>query len=235
MTLKAKAKRIIRILHDYLRKHQCHFLAIFPDIDLPWKTPFTFWITNGTIAHYLYMWYLLNKYYLCLHFELEFYRYIVLRGNKYFHKFWFEILKIDAHNGEWIKYPTTEHPRFGSKITSTSLVVKLNSKDDVHTEGIFHPVEIHWVTNLDGTLHTHRDTSWASCYHALTMTESINKGILPEIALMDLEVCRQQWPHEDHWEMPNPLMGYDDSYYHNHDLDVNADVDEWFQGRDGWD
>ena len=39
----------------------------------------------------------------------------------------------------------------------------------------------------------------------------------------------------DHWEMPNPLMGYDDPYYHNHDPDVYADVDEeWFQGRDGW-
>ena len=31
-------------------------------------------------------------------------------------------------------------------------------------------------------------------------------------------------------------MGYDDPYYHNHDQDVDADVDkEWFQGRDGWD
>ena len=29
----ARAKRIIKILHDYLKKHQCHFLAIFPDID----------------------------------------------------------------------------------------------------------------------------------------------------------------------------------------------------------
>ena len=53
---------------------------------------------------------------------------------------------------------------------------------------------------------------------------------------MDPEVCKQQWPHKDHWEMPNPLIGYDDPYYHNHDPDVNADVDEeWFQGRDGWD
>ena len=33
--------------------------------------------------------------------------------------------------------------------------------------------------------------------------------------------------------MPNPLTGYDDPYYHNHD--PNADVDEkWFQGKDGW-
>ena len=145
-------------------------------------------------------------------------------------------MKIDAHVGEWIKYPTAKHPRFGSKITLTSLIVKLNSKNDFRAEGIFHLVEVHWVTNPDGTLHTHRDTSWVSCYHALIMIESLNKGILPEIVPMDPEVCRQQWPHEDHWEMPNPLMGYDDPYYHNHDPDVNADVDEeWFQGRDGWD
>ena len=145
-------------------------------------------------------------------------------------------MKIDAHNGEWIKYPTTEHPRLGSKIPSASVVDKLKSKDDVCAEGIFHPAEIYWVTNLSGTLHTHRDTYWASCYHALTMTESLNKGILPKILPIDLEVCRQQWPHEDHWKMPNPLIGYDDPYYHNHDSNVKADVDEeWFQGRDGWD
>ena len=53
---------------------------------------------------------------------------------------------------------------------------------------------------------------------------------------MDPETCRKQLPHEDHWEMPNPLEGYDDPYSHNHDSDANADVDEeWFQGRDGWD
>ena len=65
------------------------------------------------------MWYLLNEYYLCLHFELEFYRYIFPRGNRYFHKLWFELLKNDAHEGEWIDYPKVEHPRFGCKITST--------------------------------------------------------------------------------------------------------------------
>ena len=33
--------------------------------------------------------------------------------------------------------------------------------------------------------------------------------------------------------MPNPFMGYDDPYYHNHDPNVNAKFDEeWFQGRD---
>ena len=33
LTLVARAKRIIKTLHDYLKKHQCHFLAIFPNID----------------------------------------------------------------------------------------------------------------------------------------------------------------------------------------------------------
>jgi len=79
------------------------------------------------------------------------------------------------------------------------------------------------------------DTSWVSCQHALTMIESLNKGTLSKIVPIDLEVCRQQWPHEDHWEkpMPNPLIGYDDPYYHNHDLDADVE-EEWFQGRDGW-
>ena len=34
--------------------------------------------------------------------------------------------------------------------------------------------------------------------------------------------------------MPNPLIGYDDPQYHNHDPDEDVD-EEWFQGRDGWD
>ena len=34
-------------------------------------------------------------------------------------EFWLEILKNDAHEGEWIQYPKVEHPRFGCKITST--------------------------------------------------------------------------------------------------------------------
>ena len=42
LTLEARAKRIIKTLNDYLKKHQSHFLTIFPDIDQPWKTPFTF-------------------------------------------------------------------------------------------------------------------------------------------------------------------------------------------------
>ena len=131
-------------------------------------------------------------------------------------------------------YPTTKHPRFGCQITLACLVAKLNSKNDILAEGILHPIEIHWVTNLDGTLHTYMDTFWVSCYHALTMTKSLNKGILFEIVPSDPEVCRQQWAYKDHQEIPNPLMGYDDLYYHNHDLDVNVDVDEEsFQGRDG--
>ena len=113
-------------------------------------------------------------------------------------------------------------------------MAKLNSKNDIRVEGVFHPTEIHWFTNPDGTLHTHMDTSWVSCHHALIMTKSVNKGILSEIVPIDLEVYRQQWPHEDHWEMPNPILGYDDPYYHNHDPDADVD-EEWFQGRDGWD
>ena len=189
LTLEARSKRIIRTLYDHLKKHQCHFLAIFLDIDQPWKTPFAFWITNWNVAHYLYMWYLLNEYYLCLHFEPIFYKYIFPHGNKYFHKFW---LKNDAHGGEWIKYPTIVHPRFGHKVTSACLVAKLNSKNDIRAEGIFHPTKMHWVTNLDVTLHTHWDVSWVSCFHALTMMESLNKGIFPEIIPTDPNVCRQQ-------------------------------------------
>ena len=102
LTLEARSKRIIRILHNYLQDHHRLFLAIFPDIDQPWKTPFAFWITQWIVAYYLYMWYLLNEYYLCLHFEPKFYKYIFPCGNRYFHKFWLEILKNDASEGEWI-------------------------------------------------------------------------------------------------------------------------------------
>ena len=71
------------------------------------------------------------------------------------------------------------------------------------------------------------DTSWVSCHHALTMTESLNKGILSEIVTIDPEVCKQQWPHEDHWKMANPLIGYDDPYYHNHELDADVPRKRW--------
>ena len=89
------------------------------------------------------MWYLLNEYYLCLHFEPEFYIYIFPRGNKYFHKFWSEILKNDAHDGEWIKYPKTEHPKFSHKVTSACLVAKLHYKNNIRAQGIFHPAEMY--------------------------------------------------------------------------------------------
>ena len=114
------------------------------------------------------------------------------------------------------------------------MVAKLHSKNNIRAQEIFHPVEMYWVTNSDGTLHTHLDVSWVSCYHALTMAESLNKGIFLEIIPTGPDVCKQQWPHEDHWEMPNPLIGYDDPRYHNHDLDEDVD-EEWFQGRNGWD
>lgn len=35
LTLEAKSKRIIRALHEYLKKRRCHFLAVFPNIDQP--------------------------------------------------------------------------------------------------------------------------------------------------------------------------------------------------------
>ena len=114
------------------------------------------------------------------------------------------------------------------------LIAKLNSKNDIRAEGIFHPSEMHWVTNPDDTLHSHMDTSWVFCHQALTKAESLNKRILSEIVPADPKVCRQQWLHEDHWEMSNPLIGYNDPYYHNYDPDANID-EEWFQGRDEWD
>ena len=64
------------------------------------------------------------------------------------------------------------------------------------------------------------------------MVESLNKRILPEIIPTNPDVYRQQWPYEDHWEMPNPFIGHDDPYYHNYDPDADVD-EEWFQGRDG--
>ena len=134
------------------------------------------------------------------------------------------------------KYPVTKHPRFGQTITTGCMVAKLNSKKDIQAKGIFHPSEMHWVTNLDDTFHLHMDITWASCHHALTKTESLKKGILSKTGPSSPEAYRQQWPYEDHWEMPNPIIGYDNPYYDNHDPDVDAGVDEeWSQGRDGWD
>ena len=48
---------------------------------------------------------------------------------------------------------------------------------------------------------------WVSCYHALTITKSQNKKILSKIALIDLEVCKPQWLHEDHWKMSKARFG----------------------------
>ena len=129
--LSPNQKKIIKVLHNYHKEHHNHFLAIYPDLDQPWKTPFAFWITNWMVIHYLYMWYLLNEYYLCLHFEPGFYKLVFPRENRYFQKFWFEILKNDSHNEDWKKYPVTEHPRFGHKITTGCMVANLNSKKDI--------------------------------------------------------------------------------------------------------
>ena len=90
-------------------------------------------------------------------------------------------MKNDAHDGEWIKYPKTEHPKFGHKVTLACLVAKLNSKNNIRAQGIFHLAEMYWVTNSIGSLHTYLDVSWVSCYHALIMAKSLNKGIFPEI------------------------------------------------------
>ena len=87
---------------------------------------------------------------------------------------------------------------------------KIVSKNNIQAQGIFHPAEMYWVTNLDGTLHTHSDVSWISCHRSLTMAESLNKGILSDTIPTGPDVCKQQWSHEDHWEMPNPLIRYDD-------------------------
>ena len=80
-------------------------------------------------------------------------------------------MKNDAHNGDWKKYPITEHPRFGHKITTGSMIDKLNSKKDIHVEGIFHPPEIRWLTNPNESLHLHMDTTWA-CFKMLLQRQN---------------------------------------------------------------
>ena len=109
------------------------------------------------------MWYLLNVYYLCFHFELGFYKLSFPNNNNYFEKFWFEILKNDAYNGNWKQYITTVHPRFGHKITTRSMIIKLNSKNDVQAEGIFHSPKVYWLTNSNNSLHMHVDPFWLCC------------------------------------------------------------------------
>ena len=86
--------------------------------------------------------------------------------------FGFEILKNDAHNGDWKQYTTVVHLRFGHKITAGSMIVKLNSKNDVQAEGIFHPPEVHWLTYLNNSLHVHVDPSWSCCQKALRWIET---------------------------------------------------------------
>ena len=81
----------------------------------------------------------------------------------------------------------------------------------------------------------------------LNMIENLPSEIKDQIKTLTLEArakriikilhdfLKKHLPgHEDHWEMPNPLIGYDDPQYHNHDPDEDAD-EEWFHGRDGWD
>ena len=80
------------------------------------------------------------------------------------------------------------------------------------------------------------DTTWACCQNALRRVESLNMRILSETGPSTPKAYRQQWTYEGNLlrEMVNLLIGYNDPYYDNHDL--NADIDEeWFQGRDGWD
>lgn len=109
------------------------------------------------------MWYLLNEYYLCIHFESGFYKLLFPNNNRYFEKFWFEILKNDVHNGDWKQYTTEVHPRFGHRITAGSMIVKFNSKNDVQAEGIFHPLEVLWLTNPNNSLLVHVDPSRSCC------------------------------------------------------------------------
>ena len=50
----------------------------------------------------------------------------------------------------------------------------------------------------------------------LKKAESLNKGTLSETGPSTLEAYRQQWTHEDLWEMPNPFIGYNGPYYDKH-------------------
>ena len=121
-------------------------------------------------------------------------------------------MKNDAHNRDWKKYPTIEHPRFGHKITTGSMIAKL--------------------TNPDDSLHLHMDTTWTCCQNALRRTESLNMETLSKTRLDTPKAYKQQWPDEDdHWEMSNPLqIGPPDLYDDNHDPYADFDED-WFQGR----
>ena len=136
---------------------------------------------------------------MCIRFELGFYKLLFLNNNRYFEKFWFEILKNDAHNGDWKQYTTEVHPRFGHRIIAGSMIVKFNSKKDVQAEGIFHLPKVHWLTNPNNSLHVHVDTSWSCCHKALRWTETLNTGIENpnEPGPSTPKVYHQQLPHVD--------------------------------------
>ena len=56
------------------------------------------------------------------------------------------------------------------------------------------------------------------------MIESLNTGTLCETGPSTLKAYRKQWPHDNPWELPNPLLAnHHDHYYDNHDLDANLD------------
>ena len=71
------------------------------------------------------------------------------------------------------------------------MIVKLNSKNDIQAEGIFHPSKIHWLTNPDDSLHLHMDTIWACCHNALRRTKSLNMRTLSETRPSTPEAYRQ--------------------------------------------
>ena len=42
-------------------------------------------------------------------------------------------------------------------IIAGSMIVKLNSKNNVQAKGIFHPLEVHWLANPNNSLYVHVD------------------------------------------------------------------------------
>ena len=136
---------------------------------------------------------------MCIHFEPGFYKLLFPNNNRYFENFWFEILKNDAHDGDWKRYTIEAHPRFGHRITIRSIVVKFNSKYDFQAKGIFHPPEVHWLTNPNYSLHVHVDSSWSCCQKPPKWTETLNIGIQNpnDSGPSTPEVYHQQLPHVD--------------------------------------
>ena len=114
------------------------------------------------------------------------------------------------------------------------MIVKFDSKNDVQAEGIFHPPEVHWLTNPNNSLYVHVDPSWSCCQKVLRWTETLNTRIENpnELGPSTPEVYHQQLPYVDAWELPNLfLVGHhfinNDPYYDNHDPDLDIDND-WF-------